>query len=133
MAQRTQTLLTTNKAGPYRDILNAFTLPDGTRKDQEEEPVRFEPPREYNHSPRRAQDIPSWPPPRLDPPFLFTHAAEFGEDPEVTARRLKRAATLEESLAHGYGVGRSDIRAERDEVDTGKDEDTRRRLTERDV
>ncbi|KAJ8095158.1 hypothetical protein PM082_010380 [Marasmius tenuissimus] len=147
MAQRTQTLLTTNKAGPYRDILNAFTLPlsgiltarfildlkGWNSKDQEEEPVRFEPPREYNHSPRRAQDIPSWPPPRLDPPFLFTHAAEFGEDPEVTARRLKRAATLEESLAHGYGVGRSDTRAEWDEVDTGKDEDTRRRSTERDV
>ncbi|KAK1220546.1 hypothetical protein PQX77_016686 [Marasmius sp. AFHP31] len=132
-------------AGPYRDILNAFTLPlsgiltarfildlkGWNSKDQEEELSRLEPPREYNHSPRQAQGIPSWPPPRLDPPFLFTHVAEFGEDPEVTARRLKRAATLEESLAHGYGTGRSDTRAEWDEVHTDRDGDTWGRSTER--
>jgi len=95
-------------------------------QEQEQEPVRIEPPQPYNRVSRQAQDIAGWASPRADHPFLFSHMAEFGEDPEVTARRLKRAVTVDESLAHGYVADMYEIRAERNDVRAGRDGTTER-------
>ncbi|KAL0570703.1 hypothetical protein V5O48_011254 [Marasmius crinis-equi] len=98
--------------GPFQDILNAFTLPlsgiltarfildlkawSSRDQDEDSEITTLRP--RTSQEPESPTQL-TWQDTSQRHPFLFSHMTEFGEDPEVTAKRQKRA----------FDAGRHDV------------------------